>query len=131
MALSTAIFVGKAREWIPEFVEKAKKLRVSAGHEPTADLGPLISKRATQRVLELVESGVNEGAKLLLDGRNIKVPGYENGNFVGPTVLHDVKVKNYKQKKSTNTFIYLFFCLAKHEMLSRRNLRSRSSFNVG
>jgi malonate-semialdehyde dehydrogenase (acetylating)/methylmalonate-semialdehyde dehydrogenase len=92
MALSTAIFVGKAREWIPDFVEKAKKLRVSAGHEPTADLGPVISKRAKQRVLELVESGVNEGAKLLLDGRNIKVPGYENGNFIGPTVLHDVKV---------------------------------------
>lgn len=109
MALSTAIFVGKAREWIPEFVEKAKKLRVSAGHEPTADLGPLISKRAKQRVLELVESGVNEGAKLLLDGRNIKVPGYENGNFVGPTVLHDVKVKNYKQKKvQTPLFIYFF-----------------------
>lgn len=100
MALSTAIFVGKAREWIPEFVEKAKKLRVSAGHEPTADLGPLISKRAKERVLELVESGVNEGAKLLLDGRNITVPGYENGNFVGPTVLHDVKpnMKCYQEE---------------------------------
>lgn len=100
MALSTAIFVGKAREWIPDFVEKAKKLRVSAGHEPTADLGPLISKRAKQRVLDLVESGVNEGAKLLLDGRNIKVPGYENGNFVGPTVLHDVKpnMKCYQEE---------------------------------
>lgn len=91
MALSTAIFVGKAREWIPEFVEKAKKLRVGAGHDPKADLGPLISKKAKERVLELVESGVNEGAKLLLDGRNVKVPGYDKGNFVGPTVLYDVK----------------------------------------
>jgi malonate-semialdehyde dehydrogenase (acetylating)/methylmalonate-semialdehyde dehydrogenase len=97
MALSTAIFVGKAREWVPEFVEKAKKLRVSAGNEPTADLGPLISKKAKQRVLDLVESGVNEGAKLLLDGRGIKVPGYEKGNFVGPTILHEVKVNFYKK----------------------------------
>ena len=92
MALSTAIFVGKAREWIPELVDKAKKLRVNAGHEPSADLGPVISKKAKERILHLVQSGVNEGAKLLLDGRKIKVPGYENGNFVGPTILHDVKV---------------------------------------
>ena len=98
MALSTAIFVGKAREWLPEFVAKAKKLRVSAGHEASADLGPVISKKAKERVLDLVESGVNEGAKLLLDGRNIKVPGYENGNFVGPTILHDVKVNIFLLK---------------------------------
>ncbi len=113
MALSTAIFVGKAREWIPEFVEKAKKLRVSAGHEPTADLGPLISKRAKERVLELVESGVNEGAKLLLDGRNIKVPGYEKGNFVGPTILYDVKVNFiiFSSIQKSNSL------LAKYEML--------------
>jgi len=107
MALSTAIFVGKAREWIPEFIEKAKKLRVNAGHEPTADLGPLISKRAKERVLELVEAGVNEGAKLLLDGRKITVPGYENGNFVGPTVLHDVKVnKNFFFKLRNKNILF-------------------------
>lgn len=107
MALSTAIFVGKAREWIPEFVEKAKKLRVSAGHEPTADLGPLISKKAKERVLDLVESGVNEGAKLILDGRNVKVPGYENGNFVGPTILHEVTV-NIDSKEHLLFNIILF-----------------------
>ena len=100
MALSTAIFVGKSREWIPEFVEKAKKLRVSAGHDPKADLGPLISKSAKQRVLELIESGVQEGATLLLDGRNVKVPGYEKGNFVGPTILHDVKVRQMRDARA-------------------------------
>lgn len=91
MALSTAVFVGEARNWIPELVEKAKKLRVNAGHEPNADLGPLISPEAKQRVCDLVQSGVDQGAKLLLDGRNVKVPGYEKGNFVGPTILHYVK----------------------------------------
>lgn len=90
MALSTAVFVGEAREWIPELVEKAKKLKVNAGHEPDADLGPLISPESKKRVCELVQSGVDEGAKLLLDGRDIKVKGYEKGNFVGPTILHYV-----------------------------------------
>jgi len=63
------------------------------GHEPDADLGPVISPQSKQRIHELVESGIQEGAKILLDGRGIKVPGYEKGNFVGPTVLSDVKVR--------------------------------------
>ncbi|XP_064484524.1 probable methylmalonate-semialdehyde/malonate-semialdehyde dehydrogenase [acylating], mitochondrial [Ornithodoros turicata] len=91
MALSTAVFVGEARKWIPELVERAKKLKVTAGHEPGADLGPVISPEAKNRICDLVESGVKEGAKLLLDGRDIKVPGYEKGNFVGPTILDGVQ----------------------------------------
>lgn len=91
MALSTAVFVGEAKEWIPELVERAKKLKVNGGSEPDADLGPLISPEAKNRVCELVQSGINEGAQILLDGRDIKVKGYEKGNFVGPTVLHYVK----------------------------------------
>lgn len=87
MALSTAIFVGEAKEWIPEFVERAKALKVNAGHEPGADLGPVISPESKQRILDLVESGVQQGAQLALDGRDVVVPGYEAGNFVGPTVL--------------------------------------------
>lgn len=90
MALSTAIFVGESRKWIPELVERAKALKVSAGKEKGADLGPLISPEAKQRVCDLVQAGVDAGAQLLLDGRSIKVPGYEKGNFVGPTILHQV-----------------------------------------
>ena len=63
-----------------------------AGHEKDADLGPLISPQAKQRVCDLVQSGVKDGCELLLDGRDIKVKGYEKGNFVGPTVLHKVQV---------------------------------------
>lgn len=85
------------------------------GTEPGADLGPLISPAAKQRVCDLVQSGQDEGAnvnacvcvlhvcacmcvppvdhvQVLLDGRGIVVPGYEKGNFVGPTVIADVKV---------------------------------------
>lgn len=91
MALSTAVFVGEAKNWIPELVERAKKLNVNAGHVPGADLGPVISPEAKKRICDLVESGAKEGAKVILDGRNIKVPGFEKGNFVGPTILTDVK----------------------------------------
>ena len=64
----------------------------SLGHEDGADLGPVISPEAKKRILDLVQSGVDEGASLLLDGRQLKVKGYEKGNFVGPTILHKVKV---------------------------------------
>ena len=64
---------------------------ISAGTEKGADLGPVISKNAKNRILGLIDDGVREGAKLELDGRNVKVAGYENGNFVGPTVFSGVK----------------------------------------
>lgn len=92
MALSVAIFVGKSKDWVAELVEAAKKLKVSAGHVPGADLGPVISPESKRRIHELVESGIREGADLPLDGRDLIVPGFENGNFVGPTVLANVKV---------------------------------------
>lgn len=66
--------------------------KINAGWEPGADLGPVISPESKKRICDLIESGVKEGAELLLDGRNIKVKGYEKGNFVGPTILANVKV---------------------------------------
>ncbi|XP_071800445.1 probable methylmalonate-semialdehyde/malonate-semialdehyde dehydrogenase [acylating], mitochondrial [Asterias amurensis] len=100
MALSTAVFVGEAKEWIPDLVERAKNLKVNAGDQPGTDLGPVISPAAKDRILDLVQSGVDEGATLLLDGRKVTVPGYEKGNFVGPTLLSDVEtsMKCYKEE---------------------------------
>ncbi|XP_058018299.1 methylmalonate-semialdehyde dehydrogenase [acylating], mitochondrial isoform X4 [Ahaetulla prasina] len=91
MALSAAVLVGESRKWLPELVEKAKNLRVNAGDQPGADLGPLISPQAKERVCQLIDSGAKEGANILLDGRKIRVKGFENGNFVGPTILGKVK----------------------------------------
>ncbi|MFC4161299.1 CoA-acylating methylmalonate-semialdehyde dehydrogenase [Chitinimonas lacunae] len=91
MALTVAVLVGQAREWVPEIVARAKTLRVNAGHEAEADIGPLITPHAKQRVQQLIERGVAEGARLELDGRNYQVPGYERGNFVGPTIFSGVK----------------------------------------
>jgi len=91
MALTTAVFVGEARKWLPEVVEKARKLHVNAGWKPETDVGPLISPAAKKRVLGLIESAKKEGANVLLDGSKVTVPGFENGNFVGPTVIAGVK----------------------------------------
>jgi len=87
MATSVIVLVGKTAEWLPDLVERAKTLKVNAGNEPGADLGPVVSRAAKERVLKLIQSGVDEGAKLLLDGRDVKVKGYESGNFIGPTIF--------------------------------------------
>jgi malonate-semialdehyde dehydrogenase (acetylating)/methylmalonate-semialdehyde dehydrogenase len=91
MATSVTVLVGEAQKWIPDIVAKAKTLKVGVGTEKGADLGPVISKNAKQRILGLVEEGVKEGAKLELDGRGIKVSGFEQGNFIGPTIFSGVK----------------------------------------
>ncbi|XP_057495903.1 methylmalonate-semialdehyde dehydrogenase [acylating], mitochondrial-like [Actinidia eriantha] len=100
MALSTAVFVGGSLPWEEELVERAKKLKVNAGTESGADLGPVTTREAKDRTCRLVQSGVENGARLILDGRNIVVPGYEHGNFVGPTILCDVtaSMECYKEE---------------------------------
>lgn len=89
MALSVVVLVGDAKDWVDEIKAKAEGLVVSAGKHDK-DLGPLISPQAKERVERLIQTGVDEGAKLLLDGRGITVEGYENGNFVGPTIFDNV-----------------------------------------
>lgn len=100
MALSVAVMVGESKNWIEALVEKSKTLSVNAGHEPNTDIGPVISARAKQRVLDLISSGVAEGAKLLLDGRGVQVEGYEQGNFVGQTIFSQVTadMRIYKEE---------------------------------
>src|ERR1700683_3657788 len=93
MATSVTVLVGEAQKWIPDIVAKAKTLKVGVGTDKSADLGPVISKNARNRILGLVDAGVKEGAKLELDGRAIKVPGYDKGNFIGPTIFSGVTPK--------------------------------------
>lgn len=91
MALSTVVFVGETRAWLDELVERAKALKVDGGFEEGADLGPLITPQAKERVEKLIQSGVDEGATLALDGRGYKPAKYPNGNFVAPTVLSSMR----------------------------------------
>lgn len=90
MASSVAVLVGEARNWLPDFVERSKKLKVNVGTDRNADLGPLVSPAAKARVERLIQQGVDEGAQLLLDGRGLTVSGFEQGNFVGPTIFAQV-----------------------------------------
>jgi malonate-semialdehyde dehydrogenase (acetylating)/methylmalonate-semialdehyde dehydrogenase len=91
MANSVAVLVGEARAWLDDLVEKSRGLKVGPGTDRSADVGPLVNKNARNRVISLIDTGVPQGAKLLLDGRDCKVTGYEQGNFVGPTIFADVK----------------------------------------
>ena len=91
MAVSVAVLVGDAQKWVPDLVAKAKTLKIGVGTDKGVDVGPVISCAAKDRVNGLIERGVADGATLALDGRQPDVPGYENGNFVGPTVFADVK----------------------------------------
>jgi len=91
MAASTAVLVGDAQRWIPDLVAKAKTLKVGAGHTAGTDVGPLISCAARERVEAFIASGVEQGATLELDGRKPSVPGFEEGNFVGPTIFSGVR----------------------------------------
>ena len=83
--------VGDIYEPLKEmFLEEASKLKVGYGLDETTQMGPLVSKKHKDRVLSYIEKGIGEGAKLILDGRNIVVLDYPNGYFVGPTIFDDV-----------------------------------------
>ncbi|KRX16908.1 putative methylmalonate-semialdehyde dehydrogenase [acylating], mitochondrial [Trichinella nelsoni] len=91
MALSVAVFVGSARHLIPNLVECAKAVRVGSGDNPNVDMGPVISEDAKRRILACINRAEEQGATVLVDGRHLIVQGYEKGNFIGPTILADVK----------------------------------------
>jgi malonate-semialdehyde dehydrogenase (acetylating)/methylmalonate-semialdehyde dehydrogenase len=77
-----------------KLVESARATKTGYGLDETVQMGPLRSKAAMDKVLSYIETGLKEGAKLILDGRNIKVPGYENGYFIGPTIFDNVDPKS-------------------------------------
>ncbi|WP_404838368.1 CoA-acylating methylmalonate-semialdehyde dehydrogenase [Aeromonas media] len=100
MAISVAVFVGSAREWIPELAAEFARVKPGVWHDPEAAYGPLISPEAKVRVESLIEAGMAEGAQCLLDGRFCDVPGYPVGNWVGPTLFRGVtpEMRIYKEE---------------------------------
>lgn len=91
MALSTVVLVGETKDWVGEIAERAKALSTNGGFEEGADLGPVISPQAREKIEGLIASAEAEGAKILLDGRGFRPEKYPNGNFVGPTLIAGVK----------------------------------------
>ncbi|MDF1620027.1 CoA-acylating methylmalonate-semialdehyde dehydrogenase [Pseudothioclava nitratireducens] len=103
MAISVAVPVGDetADALIEKLIPRIEKLKVgpyTGGDD--VDFGPVITKQAQERINGLVESGVEQGAKLVVDGRNLKIQGYENGFFVGPSLFDNVTrdMDIYKQE---------------------------------
>lgn len=90
MAISVAVFVGAAKAWIPEVAEAIAKVRPGAWNDENAAYGPVISPQAKARIEKIITEGEQEGAKLLVDGRNYEVAGLPKGNWVGPTVFSGV-----------------------------------------
>lgn len=90
MAISVAVFVGAAKEWIPELKEALAKVRPGLWDDKAAGYGPVISPAAKARVLKLIKQGIDEGAECLLDGSDFTVEGYESGNWIGPTMFNKV-----------------------------------------
>jgi len=89
MAIAVVVLVGDAQQWVPELVAKSKALTVGPAHE-NPDVAPLQSKGGLARAVELITDG-EKTADLLLDGRDYKVKGYPDGNWLGPTVIDNAK----------------------------------------
>ncbi|MEK6662814.1 MAG: CoA-acylating methylmalonate-semialdehyde dehydrogenase [Pseudomonadota bacterium] len=91
MAISTVVAVGEAGDaLVAKLKALAAKLKIGSGQVAGMDMGPVISSAHRDRIVGLIDSGVAQGATLLLDGRGIRVPGCEQGFFVGPTLFDQV-----------------------------------------
>ncbi len=91
MAISALVTVGDAADrLLPKMRERIAKLKVAPGDQAGADMGPLVTKEHHARVKGYVDKGEAEGAKLLIDGRGLRIQGYEGGYFLGPCLFDHV-----------------------------------------
>jgi malonate-semialdehyde dehydrogenase (acetylating)/methylmalonate-semialdehyde dehydrogenase len=91
MAISASVAVGDAADALMERVlARIGKLKIGPGHDRGNDMGPVISPAARDRILQYIDEGQRAGASLLADGRGLRVPGHENGFFIGPTLFDNV-----------------------------------------
>ncbi len=92
MAISVAVPVGKgtADELVKRLIPRVESLKIGPSTDTSADYGPVVTKAAMEKIKSYVDIGVQEGAKLLVDGRNFKMQGYENGFYVGGCLFDNV-----------------------------------------
>jgi malonate-semialdehyde dehydrogenase (acetylating) / methylmalonate-semialdehyde dehydrogenase len=102
MAISVAVPVGKktADILIEKLTPRVESLKVGPSSDTQADYGPMVTRAHMQKVRNYVDIGVKEGAKLVVDGRNFKLQGYENGNFMGGCLFDEVTpdMRIYKEE---------------------------------
>ncbi len=101
MAISVAVLVGEiADKIVPKLAERTKTLIVKNGMNSDAEMGPVVTRQALERIESYIGVGVDEGAELVVDGRNFKVPGHESGFFTGGTLFDKVTpdMRIYKEE---------------------------------
>jgi malonate-semialdehyde dehydrogenase (acetylating)/methylmalonate-semialdehyde dehydrogenase len=102
MAISVAVPVGKATadRLVERLIPRVESLKIGPSTDPSVDYGPLVTKAHLDRVRKYVETGIKEGAKLVVDGRDFRLQGYENGFYMGGCLFDDVKptMKIYKEE---------------------------------
>ncbi|MGE0259190.1 MAG: CoA-acylating methylmalonate-semialdehyde dehydrogenase [Alphaproteobacteria bacterium] len=92
MAVSVAVAVGGVGDKLMDrLVPRVRALKIGPGTDPEAEMGPLVTRQHYDKVRSYVDLGVREGAKLVVDGRGLKLQGYENGFFMGGCVFDEVK----------------------------------------
>jgi len=101
MAIAVAVAVGSAGEQlIARLVPRVRELKINDGLEPSSEMGPLVTREHLAKVSGYVDLGVEEGAELLVDGRNFTVPGHEKGFFIGGSLFDHVtsEMRIYKEE---------------------------------
>ena len=102
MAVSVAVPVGKATadRLVERLIPRVESLKIGPSTDPSADFGPLVTKQALERVRGYVDLGIEEGAKLVVDGRGFKMQGYENGFYMGGCLFDEVTsdMRIYKEE---------------------------------
>ncbi len=101
MAQSVAVAVGDiGDELVSRLVKKAEALKIGPGMDKSSEMGPLVTKQHLEKVKGYVDLGVKEGAKLALDGRDLKLQGYENGFYIGGCLFDHVTtdMRIYKEE---------------------------------
>jgi len=94
MAISVAVLVGEVADTVVErLTQRAQEITVGDGMNPASEMGPVITAEAQKRIEDYIQAGVDQGAKLLVDGRNLKVADHEQGFFVGPTLFDQVSTE--------------------------------------
>ncbi|XOV77728.1 MAG: CoA-acylating methylmalonate-semialdehyde dehydrogenase [Aestuariibacter sp.] len=91
MAISVAVFVGSAQDWIEELVPLFEQVKPGLWDDESASYGPLISPKAKAKVQDYIRQGIEQGATCLVNGSDFALEGYEQGNWLGPTLFSDVK----------------------------------------
>ncbi|MBV9828136.1 MAG: CoA-acylating methylmalonate-semialdehyde dehydrogenase [Alphaproteobacteria bacterium] len=101
MAVSVAVAVGGVGDkLLDKLVPRVQALKIGPGTDPEAEMGPLVTRQHYEKVRSYVDLGVKEGAKLVVDGRDLKLQGYEDGFFLGGCVFDEVKpeMRIYKEE---------------------------------